>query len=291
MPTSTVKQPKLAIIAGQGPLPIALASAAKAAGRDVFIVALEGESDRAIEHFPHAWLPIGALGRFLKLLKDEACKEVVLVGPIVRPDLTKIRPDMLGLKLLPRFVRLMRQGDDGLLRGIVEFLEKDHGFRVIAPEQVSADLRAPAGTLTKASPINVQQADIERAVAVLDALGPLDVGQGVIVCRGVVLAVEASEGTDAMLDRVAILSPTIRGTPDARDGVLVKKPKAGQERRIDLPTIGVQTVERAAAAGLAGIAVEAGGALIYDVTQTIRAADAQGLFIIGLDPDEPGTAS
>lgn len=291
MSTSTVKPPKLAIIAGQGPLPIALANAAKAAGRDVFIVALEGESDRAIERFPHVWLPIGAMGRFLKLLKDEACEEIVLIGPIVRPDLSKIRPDMVGLKLLPRFIRLLRQGDDGLLRGIVEFLEKDHGFRVVAPEQVSADLRAPAGVLTKASPTTAQQADIERAVTVLDALGPLDVGQAVAVCRGVVLAVEASEGTDAMLDRIATLGSTIRGTTDARDGVLVKQPKTGQERRIDLPTIGVQTVDKAAAAGLAGIVVEAGGALIYDVTETIRTANAHGLFIIGLASDKSGPAS
>ena len=291
MANSTIKPPKLGIIAGQGPLPIALASAAQAAGRDVFVVGLEGESDPAIDRFPHAWVPMGAMGRFLKLLKDEACEEIVMVGPIVRPDLSKIRPDMVGLKLLPRFVRLLRQGDDGLLRGIVDFLEKDHGFRVVAPEQVSADLRAPAGVLTKAGPTGAQQVDIDRAMAVLSALGPLDVGQGVVVCRGVVLAVEASEGTDAMLDRVATLDPAIRGTADARDGVLVKQPKAGQERRIDLPTIGIRTVDKAAAAGLAGIAVEAGGALIYDVTATVRAANAHGLFIVGLDPNKSGPVS
>lgn len=282
--TSSAARPKLAIVAGRGPLPLALADAAMAAGRPIFVVGLEGESEPAIERFPHGWVRIGAMGKFLNMLKEEGCAEIVMIGPVTRPDLTRIKPDLTGVKLLPRFLKMMRQGDDGLLRGVIDFLEKDHGLKVIAPEDVSADLLAPQGPIGRHQPNENNLNDISQAAKVVRAIGALDIGQGAVVCRGVVLAVEAAEGTDAMLDRLLELSATLKGTAEAREGVLVKLPKPGQERRIDLPTIGVQTIEKAAAAGLAGIAVEAGGALIYDVAAVARAADAAGLFVTGLEP-------
>ena len=263
---------------------MALADAAMAAGRPIFVVGLEGESEPAIERFPHGWVRIGAMGKFLNMLKEEGCAEIVMIGPVTRPDLTRIKPDLTGVKLLPRFLKMMRQGDDGLLRGVIDFLEKDHGLKVIAPEDVSADLLAPQGPIGRHQPNENNLNDISQAAKVVRAIGALDIGQGAVVCRGVVLAVEAAEGTDAMLDRLLELSATLKGTAEAREGVLVKLPKPGQERRIDLPTIGVQTIEKAAAAGLAGIAVEAGGALIYDVAAVARAADAAGLFVTGLEP-------
>ncbi len=272
----------LGIIAGGGPLPMAVAEAALATGRAVFIVGLEGNADNGIAAYPHGWARIGAIGKTLSLLKAAKCTEVTLVGPVKRPDLSKIVPDAVGFKLLPRFVRLLAQGDDGLLRGVVELLEKEHGLTVIAPHDVARDLLAPEGVLTRKAPDAGHECDIRVAVRAAHAIGILDIGQGAVACRGVVLAVEAIEGTDMMLDRVGNLDPRLRGTKEKPAGVLVKLPKPGQERRIDLPAIGVQTVERAAAAGLAGIAVEAGGALVGDAEALARRANALGLFVTGL---------
>jgi DUF1009 family protein len=273
---------KLGIAAGNGPLPVAIARAAMAAGRDVFIVGIEGAADKEIEAFPHAWVRIGAMGEFLRLLKREGCEDLVLIGGIKRPDLSKLGLDMTAVKLLPRAAGWMREGDDGLLRGLTDFLEKDHGFRIVGAHEIAASLLAPEGVLTSHAPSPQDEADIDRAVAAALAIGALDIGQGAIACRGIVLALEAAEGTDEMLKRVARLPQDIRGRDGKREGVLVKLSKPGQERRVDLPTIGVETVERVAAAGLAGIAVEAGGALIADAEAVARAANRKGIFVVGL---------
>lgn len=277
---------KLGIVAGSGPLPIALAEDALSAGRDVFIIGIEGEASPDISRYPHDWCRIGALGRFISLLKDNGCEDVVLIGPIHRPDIRKVMPDAMGLRLLPRFVSLMRKGDDGLLKGIIALLEQDHGFRVIGAHEVSESLLAPQGPLGRLKPDDEQKADIEIAIRAVLAIGALDIGQGAVAVRGIVLALEAAEGTDAMLARLDQIAPALRGTVSSRAGVLVKLAKPGQERRIDLPTIGVKTVEGAAAAGLAGIAVEAGNALISDALAVARAADKAGLFVVGLSADE-----
>lgn len=276
----------LGIIAGGGPLPLAVADAALSMGRAVFIVGLEDNADQGIAAYPHGWARIGAIGKCLSLLKNAGCTEVTMVGPVKRPDLRKIVPDALGFKLLPRFVKLLAQGDDGLLRGVVDLLEKEHGLKVIAPHEVARDLLAPEGVLTRRTPGTDDQGDIRAAVRAAHAIGLLDIGQGAVACRGVVIALEAIEGTDMMLDRVGSLAPRLRGTVEARAGVLVKLPKPGQERRVDLPAIGVQTVERAAAAGLAGIAVEAGGALVGDAEVLARRANALGLFVVGLSHEQ-----
>jgi hypothetical protein len=273
---------KLGIVAGGGPLPVAIAKAARASGRDVFIVGIEGAARTEIEDFPHAWVRIGAMGEFLRLLKQAGCEDLVLIGGIKRPDLSKLGLDMTAVKLLPRVAGWMREGDDGLLRGLTEFLEKDHGFRIVGAHEIAASLLAPEGVITSHTPSPQDEADIDRAVTAALAIGALDIGQGAIACRGIVLALEAAEGTDEMLKRVASLPPDIRGRDEKREGVLVKLSKPGQERRVDLPTIGVETVERVAAAGLAGIAVEAGGALIADVDAVAQAADRKGIFVIGL---------
>jgi DUF1009 family protein len=290
MNSSTGKPRKLGIAAGGGPLPLALAEAARAAGREVFIVGVEGAASPEISRFPHGWVRIGAMGRFLRLFKEAGCEDVVIIGPMTRPDLRSIIPDATGLRLLPRFMRLIRQGDDALLRGVVEFLE-ENGLRVVGPESISSSFLAPEGLLTRVVPTASQQEDIDIAIRAARAIGALDIGQGAVVCRGVVLALEAVEGTDAMLARVADLSAHLRGSETARDGVLVKLPKPVQERRIDLPTIGVRTVEEAAAAGLAGIAVEADGAIISDAEGVARAANARGMFVLGFPHargEEPG---
>lgn len=279
--TVSIDRPrKLGIAAGGGPLPLAVAEAALAAGREIFIVGVRGAAGPAIERYPHGWVRVGAMGRFLRLFKQAGCDDVVIIGPMTRPTLRDILPDFQGLLLLPRFIKRMKTGDDALLRGVVEFLE-ENGIRVIGAETVLPSLLASEGLLSKAAPSPSQEADIDAAIRAAQEIGARDIGQGAVVCRGSVLALEDVKGTDAMLGRVAAMPAEGRGSEVARDGVLVKLPKPAQERRVDLPTIGVRTVERAAEAGLAGIAVEAGGAIVADAEGVARKADELGLFVLG----------
>ena len=262
----------LGILAGGGPLPGRVAAAALAAGRRVFLVGLEGYAEKPVlAPFAHGWARLGAAGRILALLRAQGCREVVLVGPVRRPSLLDLRPDAEGARLLARIGRAAFGGDDGLLAAIV---------RVLGAHEVLTEAVAPAGVLGASAPDAQALADIRRGVAVARALGAADVGQGCVVQQGIVLAVEAIEGTDAMLARAATL------TRPGPGGVLVKLVKPGQERRADLPTIGPGTARAAAAAGLRGMAVEAGGTLLTDRAGLIAAADAAGLFLLGIDPAE-----
>ena len=267
---------KLAIIAGGGVLPGRVAAAARAQGRDIFIIGLEGFADPAvIAPYPHKMVRLGALGQFLDTLKHENCHEVVMIGAVTRPDLKSLRPDFLGMRLLPRIAKLMGQGDDALLTGIVRWLENEHGIKVIAPDAVAPDLVSTEGTLTKAAPSVADEADIRLAAGAAEEIGRADKGQGAIAVAGHVVAREEADGTNAMLERVALDRKGV-----SQGGVLVKLSKPAQETRVDLPTIGPETVARAAAAGLAGIAVEAGGTLIAERDNTVAAADAAGLFVV-----------
>jgi DUF1009 family protein len=160
------------------------------------------------------------------------------------------------------------------------------GFRIVGSAEAARELLAPEGAIGRRTPTEPERSDIALGVRVVRAMGALDVGQAVAVCGGLTLAVEAAEGTDAMLGRINDLPANVRGTREARRGVLVKTPKPNQDRRIDLPVIGVRTVERAGAAGLAGIAVTAGASLIMNRRKVAEAADAAGMFVIGLSPDE-----
>jgi DUF1009 family protein len=180
-------------------------------------------------------------------------------------------------------VAAAREGDDALLRYLLRQFE-NAGFQVVGAHDVAAGLLLAAGSAGRVAPDPTSQADLEQGFAVADALGALDIGQAVVVARGLVLAVEAQEGTDAMLRRCAELPAAIRGSPGQRLGVLVKRPKPGQERRMDLPVVGLSTVQLAAAAGLAGIAGEAGGLLVLDKPGTVEAADRLGLFLHGVEP-------
>ncbi len=270
----------LGIIAGGGPLPGVVAEAAAAKGRAVFIVGIKGWSDQSIEQFPHAWVRYGALGKTIELLKQAQCRELVMIGPLDRPTLFNFRPDMTILRSLGHVLSLLSRGDDGLLSGTVKYFEETHGFHIRPAEEVAADLVAPAGALTKTEPSLADETDIRMAIDIVRERGAKDLGQGAVVAGGQVLDVEDTAGTDEMLKRVSRLSG--RSTDAAKSGVLVKLPKPGQERRIDLPTLGLTTVENAAAAGLAGIAYEASGALIANVAGVGERADELGLFVVGL---------
>ena len=272
------KPPKarLGIIAGGGALPVRLAEAAAIAGRDPYIVVLGGAGrETDFDAWPHVTIDVAAVGRILAALRLAGCAELVLAGTLQRPRFTDLRPDWRGLMLLPRVVAAARHGDDALLQTLVGFLEQE-GFRVVGADQVLNDLLAPEGVLGLVRPGDADMADLARAGQVLLALGTLDVGQAVVVRDGQVLGIEAAEGTDRLIERCAGLQPAGRG------GVLLKLSKTGQERRVDLPTIGTRTIELAAAARLAGIGIEAGAALILDRDKVAAAADAAGLFVVGL---------
>ena len=275
----------LGLIAGLGELPVAIASHAVASGQGVYVLRLKGFEEPALAEYPGDVVGLGEIGRVIDRLKTAGCKDVVFAGIVKRPDFKDLKLDMRGAMLLPKVIAEARKGDDALLRVLVGEFEK-HGFNVIGSEEANRALLAPAGLIAGPEPTEEQLADIRQAARVAAATGALDIGQGCVVCDGLVLAVEAQEGTDEMLKRCAALPVEIRGTPEARRGVLVKRPKPVQERRIDLPTTGVSTVELVAAAGLAGLAVEADGALLLRRAEMEAAANRLGVFIYGFKPED-----
>ena len=270
---------RLGIIAGAGLLPAQVAAAARAAGRGVFIVGLDGFADPAVlAAWPHEMRRLGAAGRIIASLREHGCQDLILIGPVRRPSLLDLRPDAEAAKLLARIGRAAFAGDDGLLAAVIRVLTEE-GFRVIGAQEIIREAVAPSGVLTAVAPDAQAMADIGRGVQVARLLGSADVGQGCVVQQGLVLAVEAIEGTDAMLARAGALRR------DGIGGVLVKLVKPAQDRRADLPTIGPETVRHAAAAGLRGLAFEAKATILADREACLAAANAAGLFLLGLDPE------
>lgn len=272
---------RLAIVAGGGDLPRRVAEQARRTGRNPFVVGLKGFVDQAlVADFGGPELSVGELGRLMQLMKKEGCEEMVFAGSLKRPDFGSLKLDLKGVQSLPKILAAAKKGDDALLRAVMDIFA-EAGFRIIGADDVLDDLRVTAGPLGALSPTAQHWPDIRRAAEVARVSGSLEIGQGAISCAGLILAVEAQEGTDCMLARIPDLAAEIRGSPADRRGVLVKCPKPQQELRIDLPTIGVATVEGASKAGLAGIAVQAGAALVVDRDAVAAAADAAGIFIFG----------
>jgi DUF1009 family protein len=267
--------PKLGILAGGGELPARLAALCRTSERPYFIVALEDQCDPStVEGAPHRWLRIGAAGAILDALHGEGVADLIMVGRIKRPKLRDLRPDAGAVKILARIGRHMFGGDDELLRAVTRELETE-GFRVRGVQELMDDLVAPYGALGDVSPDQNALRDILCGAEAARALGQRDAGQAAVVRDGEVIALEGPAGTDAMLRECA---PRLAGR---RGGVLVKMRKPNQDDRVDLPTIGPGTVRLAAEIGLAGIAVEAGQTLVVDRAETIRRADALGLFVVG----------
>ena len=278
----------LGIICGSGSIPLAVAAAVERRGRRVMLFALRGFVDaRAVAAYPHCWIAIGQFGRFRRLARAEGCRDLVLVGGLVRPAIRQVRLDWATLVEMPRIIRAFRGGDDHLLTGIGRILEGD-GFRLLGAHEVAPDITAPSGALGRHRPDAGAAADIARGFDMLAAMSPFDVGQAVVIGKGHVLAVEAAEGTDAMLQRVAALREAGRIRLPRGVGVLVKAPKQRQDRRFDLPSIGPDTVLHAAQAGLAGIAIVAGGTILAEPQRLVEAADANGLFVLGRAECEAG---
>jgi UDP-2,3-diacylglucosamine hydrolase len=272
----------LAIICGGGSFPAAVADAVASRGRRPVMFGIKGWADpTVIGRYVHHWIALGEAGRFFRLAKAENCRDVLFIGTVLRPPLAALRLDWHTIKLLPRVIGFFRGGDDKLLSGVAGLMESG-GLRVVGVKDVAPDLFVPEGVLGAQAPSQRDYADIERGLKLVAALGPFDVGQAAVVANGHVIAVEAAEGTDQMLARIAELRRLGRLTAPQGVGVLVKAPKPGQDRRFDLPSIGPRTIELVAAADLAGVAVTAGSTMIAEAEAAIAAADRHKIFVIGV---------
>lgn len=276
-----MQEAPLALICGGGSLPLAVADYVAAHGRKVLLFPLHGAAKSAdFERRPHQWLYFGQGGKFVRIARAAGCRDVVFIGSLVRPAFWQIRPDFKVLLLMRRIAAAFRGGDDHLLSGIARLLEAE-GFRLLGAHEVAPEILVPEGALGRTQPTERDRADIALGFDYLRSTGGFDVGQAAVVAGKHVLAVEAAEGTDDMLARVAQMRANGRVRAPAGSGVLVKAPKHSQDQRFDLPSIGPQTVDGVARAGLAGIAVVAGSTIIAEPERLIAAADRANIFVIG----------
>jgi DUF1009 family protein len=270
----------LAVIAGSGKLPDLIISQLKQSNRSFIVLGLEGNaSPRMAKGTNHIFIRLGELGKALAFLKQNQVKELVFAGKLQRPSLASIKPDMKGIAFLGKLgLELLKSGagDDKILSQLIKLLEAQ-GFKVIGPEKLLPSLLTPTGVLGKLKPTKQDYQDIKLGKAVLSALSPSDVGQAVIVENSYVLGIEAAEGTDKLISRCGKLRKE-----RVRSGILIKMKKSGQEIRIDLPSIGLKTIEAAHKAGLKGLALEAKHSLIIDLDAVIKKANALKLFLIGI---------
>lgn len=277
---------QIGIIAGNGRLPVYVASAARRAGLEPFIVQLQGEGEHDWDGYPHITAALGAFGPVVSALKKRGIRKVVLSGGVrTRPELLSLRPTFRVIASLPSIWRKLKSGgDDKVLRMVISLFEQ-HGFEIVGAQDIAGDLLVTEGAIGAVIPDTTGRGDIKAACAAARMLGALDVGQGAVSVGGRVVAVEGAEGTDEMLARVRWLREVGRISAK-RPGVLVKVCKPQQDERADLPSIGADTVRLAKEAGLNGIAIEAGRAFILDRAMAVKAADDAGLFIFGLVVDD-----
>ncbi len=272
---------RVAIVAGSGRLPIDLAESLVSQKHSPFIVFVTGEADAELASFDHEDLTVENFAGLAPLLKRRGITHAVFAGGISRrPRLADLKPSVALLKLLPRAVAALAKGDDALLRALAGVVEA-HGVRVVGAHEIAPDLLAAEGAMTAARPSEADRRDLDAAAAAARAIGALDIGQAAVAIGGRTIALEGVEGTAGLLDRVRDLRSHGRLAGKKR-GVLVKCAKPGQELRLDLPSIGRDTVVAAHAAGLAGIGVEAERTLVLDLAGVIAEADRLGLFVVGL---------
>ena len=272
----------LALICGGGTLPLAVADSAAKRGRAPVLFPIYGHAEPAmISRYPHHWLRIGQFGAFTRLARAAGCHEVVWIGGLIRPTLWSLRPDLLAIKSLPKIIRAYRGGDNHLLTGVSALFE-EQGFHLVGAHEVAPEILVPEGALGRIDASKEDREDIAFGLAYLQASGAFDIGQAAVVAGKRILAVEAAEGTDQMLARVAELRANKRIGAPAGVGVLVKALKPAQDQRFDLPSIGPRTVAGVAHAGLAGIAVVADKTVIADAESVVREADRAGIFVVGV---------
>ena len=287
--TPAAHPPPVAILCGQGEFPLRAAQSVVAAGRPVLLVGIRGVAGPGIEAFPHVWFGLGELGGFLEALRQRGIRHLAIAGGMTRPAFSDLRLDFGGLKKLPEIAGLFLGGDNHLLAGFLKILERE-GLTIVGVQEIAPGLLAPSGLVTQAAPGKDARQDIGLGRAFIAAASPFDVGQAVIVHAGRVLAVEAAEGTDAMIARVTQMRREGRLRLKGRAGVLVKAPKRGQDLRIDLPAVGPRTIALCAEAELEGLSLAAGQVLMLDRADLAAQADRAGLFLHGHDPAAGGQA-
>lgn len=272
----------LALVAGSGDYPLKVAQAARAQGRELYVVALSGAADIGdFAGFEGREYRLGQLGAFMDEVKRRRISDIVMIGALPRPSFGALAPELSTLKYLPHFARAFKGGDDHLLRGVVSFFE-GQGLVVRGAAEIAPEIVAGSGPMGRTMPTAPAMEAAERGFSLLDALSPFDIGQAAVIADHRVVAVEAAEGTDAMLERVAAMVKSGRLRIGKGDGVLVKAPKRNQDLRVDMPAVGVDTVTRAVEAGLSGIAVRTGAVLVGDRATLAARADAAGLFVVGV---------
>lgn len=270
---------KIAIIAGAGSIPLMAINACKAKGQDFVVIALAGIADTSsFKDIPFKSIKLGRVGEAIKYCKSSGADEVVLIGSLRRPSFKELSMDLWTIRKVAK-IGLSVFGDDSILSVIVKEIEKE-GFKVKGIQEILPELLIPAGLYTKHKPSKRAKVDINRGMEVLQGLGKLDIGQSAIIQQGMVIGVEAIEGTDALIKRCKDLMRK------GEAGVLVKMKKTGQETRVDLPTIGVTTVENAHASGLQGIAFEAGATLVVNLDAVVAMANKLGLFLLAVNRGE-----
>lgn len=273
----------VAIICGGGAFPAAIADAVLAQGRPVYLFLVKGFADAALERYPHEWVKIGALAKFVASSRKHGAKDIVIIGSSVRPRLSQIGFDWKSALLLPRLARMFLGGDNSLLSGVAKIFE-ENGLTVRGAHEVAPQILMPEGLTTRLLPNAKENEAIEAGRDLLRAIDGFDVGQAVVVAGKRIVAIEGAEGTQGLLARVEEMRRNGRLRLGAREGVLVKLPKPSQDRRLDLPAIGIDTIAQAKAAGLAGIAVEARGSIVVDAQKFVEAAEQAGLFVVALPP-------
>lgn len=270
---------RLGVIAGTGSLPARLLAACDHAGIDVFVVGFEGQTDKALykdRQFMNT--RIGAAGSIINTLKSHDVRDLVMIGAINRPTLMDLKPDLRTARFFAK-VSLRALGDDGLLKAMKGELERE-GFRIHGVQRFAQDLLASQGPLGRYKPARHDWPDIRRGINVLRALGTMDVGQSIIVQDGVVLGIEATEGTDELIRRCGMYRKK------GNSGVLVKLAKPGQDETLDLPTIGPDTVRLCAEAGMIGIVLETGRSLVVEPDEVSFLANQHKLFVMAITPEE-----
>jgi len=266
---------KLGMIAGGGMMPVEIIRHCLATGREVFVVGIDPfASEEQLREAPHILAKIGEAGKIIKAFKEHGVYEIVLAGGIKRPSFKEMIPDWEGIKIAAKLA-VKKMSDDSLFRAVMNEIE-ERGFKVVGIEEVVPEMMFSEGIYGKVKPSGEDMDDIRRGIIVAKALGAVDVGQAVVVQEGMVLAVEAIEGTDMMLSRAATVKKA------GKAPVMVKVLKPGQDLRVDLPAIGLQTIEQLKKYGIKGIAVEAGGILLIEREAVIQMADREGIFIIGV---------
>lgn len=276
---------RIAVLAGGGSLPALVAKAAKDQHKDVFIVALKSIADpQWVDSYPHAWVGLAKVGQLFDVLKKENITHLVMAGHVKRPSFSELCPDWTGVKTLYRLQRHHMQGDDGILRFLSDEIERQ-GVKVIGADHLYHDGLMPSGVMTKAQPTDEDWADIYYALPHLTEWALRDQGQAIAVQQKLILGVEAIEGTAELIARCGTYKRP------GRAPILVKMKKPQQDRRLDLPTIGADTIDQLAKAGFAGIAAQAGSVMFLHATQAVEEANKQGLFIVGFGDQEADATS